>query len=243
MVAGTVGSAGATTLAVLLGAVLAEEDERKVLLLDAAPAGGDLSPRVFGTTNSGQPWEDWARAGANTAVLRRQLGKESWGTAILGAEELPPDAGQLLFSLIETVTAQGWIVVVDAGSGAVGSPVLSAAIAAEAVLVLVIPQRVEGANRARLFLSRLARRHGLPVVRDAVVAVSDQGAKQPHVLKAISEGLADKVSSVVQIPADRTLANGRELSPRNIGHATKSAVSELVEALTLTRAASRRRAR
>src|ERR1700751_398491 len=63
--AGTVGGSGTTSIALLGGLTLAEQEECKVRVLDAAPAGGDLTARVFGTVDGGPQWDAWARAGAD----------------------------------------------------------------------------------------------------------------------------------------------------------------------------------
>ncbi|NUS42678.1 MAG: hypothetical protein HOQ24_03130, partial [Mycobacteriaceae bacterium] len=232
------------TTAFLLGLTLAEEYQRKVLIVDAAPAGGDLAARAFGSVGGGgQQWHTWARQGFNLSALRWQLAGKDWGAAVLGADGQPQDGAQLLGTMIESVTGKGWIVVVDAGSSAVGSPLLAAALETDAALVVTIPQRAEGANRARVFLSRFVRRFGPKAPKDVVVVVADQDRGPASVFRAISNGLLGKVSSIVRLPNDPDLATGLEFSPSDLHERTTTALVSLVDALSATKAASRRPAR
>jgi MinD-like ATPase involved in chromosome partitioning or flagellar assembly len=243
VVAGAVGGAGTTSTALLLGLALAERQRRKVLVLDAAPAGGDLTARVFGAISTGHQWDAWARAGADLGALKWQLGGRDWGTVVLGADTPAPDAATLLAAVIDAVVTRGWMIVVDAGSGAPGSAVLSAGRAAGAGFVLTMPQRADAANRARWFLSRLALRCGDGLVADSVVAVSDQDGKDSYVCRAVADGLAGKVAAVVRIPTDPHLATGLTICPDDIGPATNAAVGELIEALAALANRPRPRAR
>jgi MinD-like ATPase involved in chromosome partitioning or flagellar assembly len=237
-----VGGAGATTLAIALAAVLMEEERRRVLLLDASPAGGDLGARMYGTIRpTSMPWEQWARTGCAIEPLASQLGPGP-GLVTLPSNPPAPDAGGLLTSAIEAVTAAGWIVVIDAGSGAVGSPTLASSVTAHAALALVVPQRAGDANRARWFLSALALRFGTQAIRDAVVAVTDQGSGQPEVLQTVSNGLAGKVSTIVEVPQDPQLAAGLQLTGQ-FGEPVRSAARLLIGALAGTDAAGLRPAR
>jgi MinD-like ATPase involved in chromosome partitioning or flagellar assembly len=230
--AGTVGGAGATTVAILVGALLAEQCRRRVLILDATPAGGDLMARVFGTGDlSGPHWDSWVRAGADTLALAARLGGREWGVLVLGQDTPAPDAGGLLRSAIDAVAAQDWVVVVDVGSGAVAAPALATAIAADATLLLSIPQRADGANRARWYLSALAGRYGRTVIDRAIVAVIDQDARHPHVFGAVRAGLDGKAATVLRVPPDPQLAAGCAVNPPALMSATRAAVRTLVDAL------------
>lgn len=241
VVAGTVGGAGATTIAILLAAALSQEEQRKVLVLDVTPAGGDLATRVFGTVHApGPSWQSWARDGAATAALDKQLGGSTFGVVVLGADGPASDTGPLLRAVVDAVTAEGWIVVVDAGSGALGSPALATAIRADAALVLAMPQRADGANRARWYFSGLAQQHGHAVVNDAVVAVTDQDGMHGHVFQAVSRGLDGKVADIIRIPLDPQLATGLGIVPNGLRETTNNAVGALIGALTGTRAANRK---
>jgi MinD-like ATPase involved in chromosome partitioning or flagellar assembly len=242
VVTGAVGGAGTTTVAALLGLTLSEEERRPVLVLDAAPGGGDLAARVFGPANTGAPWEPWARQGANPRALHWQLNGKDFGAAFLTSEGFDHDAPRLIPLVIDTLTAKGWVVVVDAGSGA-GSAVTSAALDAGAALVVVIPQRADGANRARLFLSRLTARRSRTALSDAVVVVSDHGLRQQSVYRAVSTGLGTAVSAVLRIPYERRFADGLTLTATTLGQATRSAANSLIDALTATRPATTHPAR
>ncbi|NUS44746.1 MAG: hypothetical protein HOQ24_13790 [Mycobacteriaceae bacterium] len=242
-VTGSVGGAGGTVTAILLAALITEQFQRKVLLLDATPAGGDLQGRVFGATRApGQPWETWAQNGGHPEVMSQFLRGRQSGLAIPPSDRLigAADTARLVATTIESLTPHGWIVVLDTGSGALGSPALAAAVAAEAAVVLTIPQRADGANRTRLFLSGLAQQYDRRVVADAVIAVTDQDGAQPHVYQTLEGGLGSKVSDIVRIPMDPQLATGLAVAPTTITAVTRSAYTALIKALTGTQAAARR---
>jgi MinD-like ATPase involved in chromosome partitioning or flagellar assembly len=242
-ISGAVGGAGTTTLSVLLAAALAHT-EHKVLLLDAAPAGGDLLIRAFGRARVSSPhWQMWVRDGAVPAVLNGLLVPDVQQLVILsgaaplsaGSADGYQDSYDVLRVAIASAVASGWTVVLDAGSGAGASPLLAAAIDEDAALAVVIPQRPDGANRSRWYLSGLAGRYGRETVKAAVVAIVDQDAQHPHVRRAVADGLKTKTSAVVQIPADPQLATGLVINPPAIAPVTVAAVSAVAAALLKTR--------
>jgi MinD-like ATPase involved in chromosome partitioning or flagellar assembly len=244
VVAGSVGGAGATTTALVLGAALAEQHRRPVAVLDASPAGGDLVARVFGSVRSPVPsWQQWARGGAEAATLRSLLVGGTPSVVVLGADPDASDGGALLPAAIEAATAEGWLVVIDAGSGAVAAPGLAAALAADAALAIAVPARAGDATRARWFFSALAMRYGSAAVADAVVAVVEQGEESSAVFAAVSRGLAGKVAATVAIPTDPQLVTGLQIDPRGIADSARTAAGALAQALTHTNAAARRPAR
>jgi len=71
-----------------------------------------------------------------------------------------------------------------------------------------VPQRADGANRTRWFLTGLTNRFGREVVSDAIVAMVDQDGTQPHVFQTMATGLTGKVAGTIRIPADQHLAAG-----------------------------------
>jgi hypothetical protein len=81
------------------------------------------------------------------------------------------------------------------------------------------------------------------VVNDAVVAVTDRDGAHAHVYRAVSNGLADKVSAVLRVPYDPHLGAGLTISPNDLRPGTRSAYSSLITGLSATDAARRRPAR
>jgi len=236
-VASMKGGVGKTTVATLLGLVLAENRGDRVIALDANPDAGTLADRLTGesTVTVRELVADLDRIDSWTAV--------SHYTSLVGrlqvlASEQDPAADQgLRRAEYEKVCAllerYFNIVITDSGTGLL-HPAMEGTLALADSLVIVGAPTVDGAGRASKTLDWLwTPGHG-PLAMDAVAVLCSARRSADVDTARIREHFASRCRAVIEIPHDPHLAVGGRVELGRLQPATREAAYQLA-ALTADR--------
>ena len=224
------GGVGKTTVATLLGLVLAENRGDRVIVLDANPDAGTLADRLTG------------ESAVTVRELLRDLDRiHSWTevsryTSLAGrlqvlASEQDPAAGDAFsreeYEHICTLLDRFFnIVVTDSGTGLVHSAMEGTLKLADSVIIVGAPT-VDGAGRASKTLDWLfAHGHGA-LASDAVAVLSCDRASAEVDRERIRQHFEARCRAVVEIPHDPHLATGGRVELARLRPSTRDAAYEL----------------
>jgi MinD-like ATPase involved in chromosome partitioning or flagellar assembly len=224
------GGVGKTTVATLLGLVMAENRGDRVIVLDANPDAGTLADRLTG------------ESAVTVRELLRDLDRiHSWTevsryTSLAGrlqvlASEQDPAAGDA-FSREEYEHICGLldrffnIIITDSGTGLVHSAMEGTLKLADSVIIVGSPT-VDGAGRASKTLDwLLAHGHG-QLAADAVAVLSCDRTSDEVDRARIREHFTARCRAVVEIPHDPHLAAGGRVELARLRPATRDAAHVL----------------
>ncbi|MDT7614392.1 MAG: hypothetical protein QOF00_1839 [Pseudonocardiales bacterium] len=224
------GGVGKTTVATLLGLVMAEYRGDRVLVMDANPDAGTLADRLTGES-----------AVTVRELLRDLDGIRSWTevsryTSLAGrlqvlASEQDPAAGEA-FNREEYERVCGLldryfnVIVTDSGTGLVHSAMEGTLKLADSMIIVGAPT-VDGAGRASKTLDWLhAHGHGA-LAGDSVAVLSCDRSSSDVDLARIREHFASRCRAVVEIPHDPHLATGGRVELARLRPATRDAAHAL----------------
>ncbi len=224
------GGVGKTTVATLVGLVLAENRGDRVIALDANPDAGTLADRLTGesTVTARDLVRDLERVGSWTAV--------SQYTSLVGrlqvlASEQDPAAGEG-FSRADYEKVCGLldrffnIVIADTGTGLL-HPAMAGALSRAHGLVIVGSPTVDAAGRASKTLDWLWMNGYGPLASDAVAVLSTARSSAEVNSERIREHFAERCRAVVEIPHDPHLAVGGRVELARLQPATRAAAFQL----------------
>lgn len=224
------GGVGKTTVATLLGLVLAENRGDRVVVLDANPDAGTLADRLTG----------------ESAVTVRELLRDidrihSWTemsryTSLAGrlqvlASEQDPAAGdafsreeyERICALLDRFFN---VIITDSGTGLVHSAMEGTLTLADSIIIVGAPT-VDGAGRASKTLDWLvAHGHG-DLAADAVAVLSCDRTSDDVDLDRIREHFLARCRAVVELPRDPHLATGGRVELSRLRPATRAVSYEL----------------
>jgi MinD-like ATPase involved in chromosome partitioning or flagellar assembly len=230
-VASMKGGVGKTTVATLLGLVLAETRGDRVIALDANPDAGTLADRLTGeaTVTVRELVRDldridsWAAVSHYTSLVGR--------LQVLASEQDPAAAGGGLSraeydgvcALLEHYFN---IVVTDSGTGFL-HPTAAGILGRAHSLVIVGAPTVDGAGRASRTLDWLWSNGFGALATDAVAVLSSARSSAEVNTARIREHFAARCRAVVEIPHDPQLAVGGRVELARLQPATRAAAFEL----------------
>ncbi len=224
------GGVGKTTVATLLGLVMAENRGDRVIVLDANPDAGTLADRLTG------------ESAVTVRELLRDLDRiHSWTevsryTSLAGrlqvlASEQDPAAGDA-FSREEYEHICGLldrffnIIITDSGTGLVHSAMEGTLKLADSVIIVGAPT-VDGAGRASKTLDwLLAHGHGALAAESVAVLSCDRTSADVDLVR-IREHFEARCRAVVEIPHDPHLATGGRVELGRLRTATRDAAYQL----------------
>jgi MinD-like ATPase involved in chromosome partitioning or flagellar assembly len=228
-VASVRGGAGKTTLAALIGAIIAAHREDRVLAMDADPGLGSL-PLRLGVTAERSMHElaavhprSWEEVAGYLGQAAQRLWVLSGTTGGRLGEELGLDTFQAAFSGLSRYFSAS---VIDCGAGILGA-LQRGVLATAHAQVLVTPATVDGALSARSALDWFAANgHGVLLSRTVIVLVTHT----PQVyadLEQVQAMLSTGGMTVIHLPFDRHLATGTSIDLDRIGAASRSAATQI----------------
>jgi MinD-like ATPase involved in chromosome partitioning or flagellar assembly len=226
------GGVGKTTVTTLLGMVLAELREDRVIALDANPDRGTLSERSPGRADftARQLVKDRFTVDS-FAQLSNYTARDGSRLDILASDADPMVAhafDDADYRAVTDILGRYYsIVLTDSGTGMVHSVMKGTLEKADAV-VLVSGGSVDEARLASETLSWLEAhgRHDL-VAKATVVINMAAGAGTLVNVDEIEQHFLSRVKNVVRIPHDRHLAEGSKIDLRQLRPATRAAAVEL----------------
>ncbi|WP_427017152.1 MinD/ParA family ATP-binding protein [Pseudarthrobacter sp. P1] len=225
------GGVGKTTVTTLLGMVLADLREDRVIAMDANPDRGTLSDRSpgradytarhlvkdrFSVTSFSQLSNYTARDGSRLDVL---------------ASDTDPAVAQAFddsdYRAVTDVLGKFYsIVLTDSGTGMVHS-VMKGTLEKADTVVLVSGGSVDEARLASETLSWLEAHGRHDLVARAIVVINMAGGETQVDIDAIEEHFRSRVNHVLRIPYDKHLAEGSRIMLDQLRPATKAAAVEL----------------
>lgn len=222
LVAGVCGGAGTSVVAALAGL----SGGPGAVCVDGTSTGTDLALRLTG--GAGPDWQSWLsrRDGDDT------LSGTDEGLLVLRRDRAAPDYSSPLPVVVQRLRTLGLRPIVDLGAS-VGSAwskeVVDGVAAGRAGLVLVVPDRPDGANRARPVLSLIADQLGDDALARLVVVVTTQLPGLPgSVAGIVRDKLAGIVAATVHLDYDPYLARGTRLRWAECAPPTRWAASEVL---------------
>ncbi|MDN5857057.1 MAG: MinD/ParA family protein [Pseudonocardia sp.] len=224
------GGVGKTTVATLLGLVMAENRGDRVIALDANPDAGTLADRLTGESH------------VTVRELLRDLGRiNTWTevsryTSLAGrlqvlASEQDPAAGDAfsreeyehICALLDRFFN---VIVTDSGTGLVHSAMEGTLKLADSLIIVGAPT-VDGAGRASKTLDWLfGHGHGA-LAADSVAVLSCDRTSHEVDLGRIREHFRTRCRAVVEIPHDPHLATGGRVQLSRLRPRTRAAAYEL----------------
>ena len=224
------GGVGKTTVATLVGLVMAENRGDRVIVLDANPDAGTLADRLTG------------ESAVTVRELLRDLDRiHSWTevsryTSLAGrlqvlASEQDPAAGDAFSRaeyehICELLDRFFNVIVTDSGTGLVHSAMEGTLKLADSVIIVGAPT-VDGAGRASKTLDWLhAHGHG-PLAAESVAVLSCDRTSSDVDRSRIREHFEARCRAVVEIPHDPHLATGGQVELARLRPATRDAAYEL----------------
>ncbi len=229
------GGVGKTTMAALLGLVLAEHRGDRVLALDANPDAGTLADRILGRRVARTVRDlltDLDRVESLTD-LARYTGLAG-RLQVLASEQDPAMSEafnqreyEMVMALLQRFVN---VIITDSGTGVVHSA-MRGALDATRTLILVGAPTVDAASRAAKTLDWLtAHGHGA-LVAGAVVALSYDRVSPEIDRTAVAAHFAARCREVVHIPADPHLAAGSLIELDRLHRRTLDAALALAAAV------------
>jgi MinD-like ATPase involved in chromosome partitioning or flagellar assembly len=225
------GGVGKTTVTTLLGMVLADTREDRVIAMDANPDRGTLSDRSpgradftarnlvkdrFSVTTFSQLSSYVARDGSRLDVL---------------ASDTDPTVAQAFddadYRAVTDILSKYYsIVLTDSGTGMVHSVMKGTLEKADAV-VLVSGGSVDEARLASETLSWLEAHGRHDLVARAIVVINMSGGETQVDIDQIEDHFRSRVNHVLRIPYDKHLAEGSRVELAKLHPATRAAATRL----------------
>ncbi len=224
------GGVGKTTVATLVGLVMAEHRGDRVMVMDANPDAGTLADRLTGesTVTVRELLRDLDRIHTWTDMSRY--------TSLAGrlqvlASEQDPAAGESFsrqeYERICRLLDRFFdIVITDSGTGLVHSAMEGTLNLADSVIIVGAPT-VDGASRASKTLDwLLAHGHGALAADSVAVLSCDRTSEDVDIVR-IRRHFQARCRAVVEIPPDPHLATGSRVDLARLRPATLDAAYEL----------------
>lgn len=225
------GGVGKTTVAALLGLVLAADRGDQVVALDADPDAGTLADRLLGRS----PATSIRDLAAATGSVQNPTDLARYTTLVgrlhvLSSEHDPAQSAsfdQHEYERVITVLRRFFhVLITDSGTGVSRSATTAALTAARSVVVVGGPT-VDGASRASKTLDWLrASGHG-DLAANAVVALSADRTSPEVDPDAVKRHLDTRCRAVVTIPSDPHLATGGLIELARLRAATYDSALQL----------------
>ncbi len=231
------GGVGKTTVTTLLGMVLADTREDRVIAMDANPDRGTLSDRSPGSADFTARNLVRDRFNVTTfSQLSNYVARDGSRLDVL-ASDTDPAVAQAFddadYRAVTDILSKYYsIVLTDSGTGMVHSVMKGTLEKADAV-VLVSGGSVDEARLASETLSWLEAHGRHDLVANAIVVVNMSGGDTQVDIAQIEEHFKSRVRNVLRIPYDRHLAEGSRVELDKLRPATRLAVKELA-ALVVT---------
>ncbi|MBD1541674.1 hypothetical protein G9E11_05300 [Arthrobacter sp. IA7] len=226
------GGVGKTTVTTLLGMVLAELREDRVIAMDANPDRGTLSDRSPGRADftARQLVKDRFTVDS-FAQLSNYTAREGSRLDVLASDTDPMVAhafDDADYRAVTDILGRYYsIVLTDSGTGMVHSVMKGTLEKADAV-VLVSGGSVDEARLASETLSWLEAHGRQDLVAKATVVINIAAGNRTLVnIDEIEQHFLSRVKNVVRIPHDRHLAEGSRISLGQLKPATRAAAVEL----------------
>lgn len=231
------GGVGKTTVTTLLGMVLANVREDRVIAMDANPDRGTLSDRSPGRADFTARQLVRDRYYVDSfSQLSDYVSRDGSRLDVLASDTDPAVAQAFDDSDYRAVTdilnRYYSIVLTDSGTGMVHSVMKGTLEKANAV-VLVSGGSVDEARLASETLSWLEAHGRHDLVANATVVINMSGGNTQVDIAAIEEHFKSRVRNVLRIPYDKHLAEGSRVELDKLRPATRAAVRELA-ALVVT---------
>ncbi|WP_395402940.1 hypothetical protein ACHMXB_03915 [Arthrobacter sp. UC242_113] len=226
------GGVGKTTVTTLLGMVLAELREDRVIAMDANPDRGTLSDRSPGRADftARQLVKDRFTV-ESFAQLSNYTARDGSRLDVLASDTDPMVAhafDDADYRAVTDILGRYYsIVLTDSGTGMVHSVMKGTLEKADAV-VLVSGGSVDEARLASETLSWLEAHGRQDLVAKATVVINMAAGNRTLVnIDEIEQHFLSRVKNVVRIPHDRHLAEGSRISLGQLKPATRAAAVEL----------------
>lgn len=226
------GGVGKTTVTTLLGMVLADIREDRIIAMDANPDRGTLSDRSPGKADFTARQLVQNRFMVDSfAQLSSYVARDGSRLHVL-ASDTDPTIAQAFddadYRAVTDILGRYYsIVLTDSGTGMVHSVMKGTLEKADAV-VLVSGGSVDEARLASETLSWLEAHGRHDLVAKAIVVVNMSSGNRTEVnVNEIEEHFRSRVSTVVRIPYDRHLAEGSRVDLAKLQPKTRDAVVEL----------------
>jgi MinD-like ATPase involved in chromosome partitioning or flagellar assembly len=226
------GGVGKTTVTTLLGMVLAELREDRVIAMDANPDRGTLSDRSPGRADFTARQLVKDRFTVNSfAQLSNYTARDGSRLDVLASDTDPMVAhafDDADYRAVTDILGQYYsIVLTDSGTGMVHSVMKGTLEKADAV-VLVSGGSVDEARLASETLSWLEAHGRQDLVAKATVVINMAAGNRTLVnIDEIEQHFLSRVKNVVRIPHDRHLAEGSRIRLGQLKPATRAAAVEL----------------
>ncbi|WP_426998934.1 MinD/ParA family ATP-binding protein [Pseudarthrobacter sp. N5] len=226
------GGVGKTTVTTLLGMVLADLREDRVIAMDANPDRGTLSDRSPGRADFTARQLVRDRFTVNSfAQLSNYTARDGSRLDVLASDTDPMVAhafDDADYRAVTDILGRYYsIVLTDSGTGMVHSVMKGTLEKADAV-VLVSGGSVDEARLASETLSWLEAHGRRDLVARATVVINMAAGEGTLVnIDEIEQHFLSRVRNVVRIPHDRHLAEGSRIDLRQLKPATKAAAVEL----------------
>ena len=225
------GGVGKTTVTTLLGMVLADTREDRVIAMDANPDRGTLSDRSPGSADFTARNLVRDRFSVSTfSQLSDYVARDGSRLDVL-ASDTDPTVAQAFddsdYRAVTDILSKFYsIVLTDSGTGMVHSVMKGTLEKADAV-VLVSGGSVDEARLASETLSWLEAHGRHDLVANATVVINMSGGETQVDINQIEEHFKSRVRNVLRIPYDKHLAEGSRVELAKLRPATRSAVKEL----------------
>jgi MinD-like ATPase involved in chromosome partitioning or flagellar assembly len=224
------GGVGKTTVATLLGLVMAENRGDRVIVLDANPDAGTLADRLTGESSVTvrellrdlDRIHSWTEVSRYTSLAGR--------LQVLASEQDP--ASSDAFSREEYQHICGLldrffnIVITDSGTGLVHSAMEGTLSLADSLIVVGAPT-VDGAGRASKTLDWLVAHGHSELAAQAVVVLSCDRTSVEVDRRRIREHFETRSRAVIEIPHDPHLATGGRVELARLRPTTRDAAYQL----------------
>jgi MinD-like ATPase involved in chromosome partitioning or flagellar assembly len=224
------GGVGKTTVATLLGLVMAENRGDRVIVLDANPDAGTLADRLTGESSVTvrellrdlDRIHSWTEVSRYTSLAGR--------LQVLASEQDPASSDafsreeyQQICALLDRFFN---IIITDSGTGLVHSAMEGTLKLADSLIVVGAPT-VDGAGRASKTLDWLLAHGHSALATEAVVVLSCDRTSAEVDQERIRKHFAARSRAVVEIPHDPHLATGGRVELAHLRPATRDAAYEL----------------
>ena len=228
------GGVGKTTVATLLGLVMAENRGDRVIVLDANPDAGTLADRLTGESSVTvrellrdlDRIQSWTEVSRYTSLAGR--------LQVLASEQDPASSDafsreeyQHICALLDRFFN---IIITDSGTGLVHSAMEGTLRLADSLIVVGAPT-VDGAGRASKTLDWLVAHGYAAQVAHAVVVLSCDRTSSEIDLRRVRGHFEARCRGVVEIPHDPHLASGGRIEFDRLRPATRDAFVALAALL------------
>lgn len=226
------GGVGKTTITTLLGMVLADVREDRIIAMDANPDRGTLSDRSPGRADYTARELVKERFSVDSfAQLSSYVAREGSRLDVLASDTDPAVAqafDEVDYRAVTEILGRYYsVVLTDSGTGMVHS-VMKGTLEKADTVVLVSGGSVDEARLASETLSWL-QAHGREDLVERAIVVINMSSGEGHLVNVdqIEEHFSSRVKTVIRIPYDRHLAEGSRVELAELRPQTRLAVTEL----------------